>query len=366
MRRTVMVQPTLELVEHEAVSARLPGTALEFLLTEHRGHVDVAPRFDGTVTLKARHHVGTIVAPGITLRIRPKCSTRGLFYMLSIAYPLARVDRGTVDYSEADDLWDFIVALFARRLVEFVTRDLRRGYQVREDDLPFVRGKVRHAELLRAPQRWSTSTPCEFEDFTPDTFDNRVLRYAVEVLLHHPRVGAASRPDLRRARGWLEGVATVHVSGVALARARYDRLNETYRPLHQLAALLLDGMGLGQEQGRFQAGTFLVDMNALFELFVAEWLSNRLSPALSVHTQVHTFLDRDSLVTIRPDIVIRPEGVLRLIIDTKYKAGFESNADVYQALAYCRALRVEHAVLLYPVGETCRAVHVVDVAGESL
>ena len=238
-----------------------------------------------------------------------------------------------------------------------------RGYQRREDELQFIRGKLLMAPLAHALLRSSLAVPCEFDDFTADIPENQILCFAVDILLRHPRVAETARPMLRRARVRLDGVSPVPRGTADIATFRYDRLNEGYRPLHQLAALLLDGMGLDHATGRFLAGTFLVDMNALFEMFVASWLRQRLAPDLALDTQVHRNLDLDETVAIRPDMTIRHEGRAILVADTKYKATSENNADVYQALAYCRALGIEKALLLYPgLPSSRRSVRVSDGA----
>lgn len=54
-------------------------------------------------------------------------------------------------------------------------------------------------------------------------------------------------------------------------RVHYDRLTEHYRSLHALCKLLLLGRGLEHESGCFPMGSFLVDMNALFESYVTRW-----------------------------------------------------------------------------------------------
>jgi hypothetical protein len=53
---------------------------------------------------------------------------------------------------------------------------------------------------------------------------------------------------------------------------------------------------------------------------------------------------------MRPDIVIRREGVPVLVIDAKYKLD-PAQSDLYQALAYCHGLEVGAAVLVHPLSE---------------
>jgi 5-methylcytosine-specific restriction enzyme subunit McrC len=51
---------------------------------------------------------------------------------------------------------------------------------------------------------------------------------------------------------------------------------------------------------------------------------------------------------MRPDIVIQRDGRPIAVLDLKWKKGTGLTSDVYQVLAYCTALGVRRAVLVYP------------------
>ena len=55
-------------------------------------------------------------------------------------------------------------------------------------------------------------------------------------------------------------------------------------------------------------------------------------------------------VEMRPDVTVYRDGRPALVVDAKWKrpAGAPSPADLYQMLAYCTALGVGRAVLVYP------------------
>jgi 5-methylcytosine-specific restriction endonuclease McrBC regulatory subunit McrC len=61
-------------------------------------------------------------------------------------------------------------------------------------------------------------------------------------------------------------------------------------------------------------------------------------------------LDLDRQVIVKPDVVLYQKDVPALALDAKYKLQ-EHNADIYQALAYCHALRIRRAVLAYPASQ---------------
>jgi 5-methylcytosine-specific restriction enzyme subunit McrC len=94
----------------------------------------------------------------------------------------------------------------------------------------------------------------------------------------------------------------------------------------------------------------LVDMNKVFEQFVAHRLRRALRGVLDVQGQHQTHLDVGNDVPIRPDLVFRGGRVPFYVGDTKYKVvtdGFALGSDYYQLLSYCSALGLTEGVLVY-------------------
>ena len=76
-----------------------------FLQRHFQRKLEVLPTATaGRYRLAAGSHVGTVVAPGLEIRIRPKCGTRNLFFLLSYAYRLADIRRELVEHEQIDDV----------------------------------------------------------------------------------------------------------------------------------------------------------------------------------------------------------------------------------------------------------------------
>ena len=68
-------------------------------------------------------------------------------------------------------------------------------------------------------------------------------------------------------------------------------------------------------------------------------------------------VDARGEVRIQPDIVLGDGHTIRFAIDAKYKR-VDPEADVYQALAYAKALNLRRIALVYPAdGEVAPATH---------
>lgn len=96
---------------------------------------------------------------------------------------------------------------------------------------------------------------------------------------------------------------------------------------------------------------FLVNMNRLFELFVARWLEKNLNgERYSVQCQEEVQIDPFLNINFRIDLSIldRESGSCALVMDTKYKVGYPSAGDIEQMAAYAEAKGCREAILVYP------------------
>ena len=340
----------LELVEHQERTARLSPEQVEYLERHVGGDLKLwrAAR-GGAMRIRAGSRVGTIAAPGLEIRIRPKCGTKNLYAMLAYAFPLARIRKELVARAETDDVRAFLIALLVEATEALLRGGLRRGYLEREEDLPVLRGRLVLEAQLRRAVTGGLSLRCRHQDYTADIADNQVIRYTLE------RIGGLGEPAidarLSRLRAAFAQVARRPFRIRELEAFHYDRLNQHYQPVHALCRLILAGLGAEDEAGSHPMGSFLVNMDDLFERFVAAWLSRALPAPYRLRSQYAAHLDLGGALGLRPDLVIADAAGPRLVADTKYKLGDgrPSSLDVYQALAYCRAVGVRTAVLIYPV-----------------
>ena len=104
----------------------------------------------------------------------------------------------------------------------------------------------------------------------------------------------------------------------------FTPLNEHYRPILSLCELLLRDSSFDEETiGGKTANSFLVDMNLLFEKFVANLLKERLkenSTKLRIKEQKTEYADiTDKELQLKLDILISYNKIPIIILDTKYK-----------------------------------------------
>ena len=342
----------LALAERAAQRLKLPRTAV------------LARTYQG---LQAGQVVGILATPWTTLEILPKIDgeagavREALVRMLAVAWelPVADGELAALD-TQRHDLLELLIGLFAGRLLAAVRRGLPHRYMAYEEDLKLLRGRLditrQMTHLAVRPERLA----CRFDELSPDTPLNRVLKAAVSRLAGFTRSPANAR-KLAELAARLEHVRD---SSDPLREAvRLDRTNTAYHDLHVLARLFLSGEWQSTTGGRAAGFALLFPMNVLFERFIGKSLRRTLASAGTATVRLqdrryHAVVDEDGRTgrfNLQPDAVIETPPERPIVLDTKWKRlesekrtlGVEES-DVYQMLAYARAYGAVRIVLLYP------------------
>jgi len=304
------------------------------------------------------------------ISIEPKVGIGNVFALLGTAYQFYIKEspflKDAVPYDT--DLAPIIEPL-VQRFNEVVEGLLREGliqhYIEQEELLPTLRGKLLFHEHIRQSANARVGLFCRYVSREVDIPENQVILWTLILL--------------RRERNWSDGVRSMlqshilHLGGVSVRSFlprqfptfHYDRLTYRYQEIHCWCKLFIDLLSLSDETGDFEYDGFLLDMNLLFERFVAAMFQRAAQdrPEINVRYQPTFPFDVSKSVKIEPDLVIEGPKGQRLPIDAKYKRTQGAKAkhpDLYQIVSYCTALGLinaprnpdsPHGILIYPVHE---------------
>ena len=316
-------------------------------------------------SLKAGQVVGILQTPSVTLEILPKIGSKDdntvrkvLVQMLTVAWGLD-VTHGelTALDTQRSDLLEYLIQLFARRLLAAVRRGLPRRYLVHTEDLALLRGKLDVVRQLTHLSVRPDRLACRFDELSENTPLNRVLKATVSRLTRITQ----SSSNARRLAELSSRFESVDDTPAPLREpVRTDRTNTAFHGLYHLARFFLSGDWQSTTSGKATTGfSLLFPMNDLFEEFVGRTMKRVLAP-LPVHLQHrerHALVsERDGpLFALRPDIVVdSADGPV--ILDTKWKLLSPedtktlgvSQSDIYQMLAYAKAYDAQRLALIYP------------------
>ncbi|WP_420174890.1 5-methylcytosine restriction system specificity protein McrC [Luteococcus sp. OSA5] len=127
-----------------------------------------------------------------------------------------------------------------------------------------------------------------------------------------------------------------------------------WQQAYELASLIVTGLGLNLDGGVFSGPGFVLSTWSAWE-FLCEELVRRALPDYTIVGQKQWVLGhRDAEeVYAKPDISPITKGAVPLLLDAKYKTRFGKSprinaGDLYESLAFLRAVQTDHMLLLYP------------------
>jgi 5-methylcytosine-specific restriction enzyme subunit McrC len=348
---------TLFLRERVSRECRLPRADAEFLLTNHRPHIEIVPTHRrGRYRMTPTGHVGSIILPTLRLVIRPKIPLANLFHLLDPDNP-PPITEDRADTISGSEALDFLAARLAQLLTERTVAGLHRGYAERSERGPFLHGRLDVSAQVRDGGARKDALHCRYEEFTADVPCNRVPKAVAELVLRSPLAGERARSAVRQALGGFDGIQSAPLEPDSFTQAASGRLTESYRPLLDLCRLLADGLAPTGREGAVICPAFLLDMERVFEGYVTRGIVAAFVGRDRFRVDVQPRHLANQPVAGQPDILLRPDMVLvrdgraEVVIDAKWKdlAGSPLlTVDVYQVLAYCTALGVGRGVLVYP------------------
>jgi len=323
------------------------------------GLVSVVPAHGGAWTILPSGKVGAVQIDDLLVRVKPKEKvglSKLLFLLGYAADPGLRPDEVVAE--EDNDLFAALGESLARHGERALERGPLNGYVHVEESLRTVRGRIRVGDQMTRRPGLLLPLEVSYDDYTPDVAENQILRAAIRMMLHVPRLSDSLVVRLGHLDSKLEGVSALN-HGAPLPAWTESRINGHYVPALRLSEIILRTMSAEADLGRRTVASFVVNMATVFEDFVATALREALEPYLGLtECQYEAFMDQpepgypsSDRVRMFVDVVHSVSGRPAMIFDAKYKAasagGAYPNADHYQMLAYCTSLGVPRAWLVY-------------------
>ena len=188
-------------------------------------------------------------------------------------------------------------------------------------------------------------------EFTADVLENRILRYTLGLLSRLDYRDRDLRQQIRRVASAFSEVGLTPIAPGDCDRVVYTRLNAAYHMRINLARLLIQHLSLEGRAGSTEFASYLLNMNKVFELFVARFLASHFAshPSIQVEIKPDIWLDTDRQEKGIPDIVLHCDGHPYLVLDTKYKCFHDRSdmADRNQMVTYCHTLGLPRGILIY-------------------
>jgi 5-methylcytosine-specific restriction enzyme subunit McrC len=230
---------------------------------------------------------------------------------------------GTV---EAPDLENLMASVLTGRLERLLRRGLERDYQEKREDSTCIRGRIDFQETTKRALRRQGAAHVFFDELSPDTLANRLLKATIRVLLRFETLSELNREELAGLYRGLREISDVRVFAGDFYRVRFHRNNQDYRLLISVCEMVHRYV-LPQEHGHCMR---FIDFDEkqmwrVFQQFVTNFYRKRQT-LYRVNPDAFPWLvsrspeiERFSLPRLETDIVLS-NSASRIVVDAKFFA----------------------------------------------
>ncbi len=319
--------------------------------------------------IKAKSFVGVIKYKNLHLEILPKLISKNannsneiqeeersiilknLIFMLSYTKNLdIKTNENAKLANEKNPFIEILIKEFATSLFDSIKRLTPKRYVREEENLNYLKGKIKFSENIRYNCTNQAKFYCEYDEFSENNPLNQLFLF-VSTCLYNISNNSYNKKLLKFIINYYSDISFVRFDKFKIQKIKLTRSQEFFKKPFNLAKMFVEKTSVDLSKNKFENITLVWDMNKLFEEFIFELIKRKI-PECSPIAQKTKRLLRSTQETRRDtkvDILVQHPQV---IIDTKYKkfTNFDdiSSADIYQVTTYCTLYGYKKAILLYP------------------
>lgn len=319
--------------------------------------------------IKANSWVGVIKYKNLHLEILPKLISadvnndnkiseeersiilKNLIFMLSYTKKLdIKTNDNAKLATEKNPFIEILIREFATSLFESLKRLTPKRYVREEENLNYLKGKIKFSENIRYNCTNQAKFYCEYDEFSENNLLNQLFLF-VSTCLYNISNSSYNKKTLKFIINYYSDISFVRFDKFKARKIKLTRNQELFKKPFKLAKMFVEQTSVDLSKNKFENITLVWDMNKLFEEFIFELIKRKIPECEAIAQKPKRLLKRENVThrDTKVDILVQKPKV---IIDTKYKKfkNFEdiSSADIYQVTTYCLLHKYNRAILLYP------------------
>lgn len=296
------------------------------------------------------HYIGSWKVNDVIINIVPRFDT--LSRLLSHALHIYLPKENEFTENKNETLW--MIALMWRVLLQKAIQhgSIPRSYVVEKKNLRNFKGRLDVNKQLKYNIADKSKFYCSHRHITFDNLINRTILYTYEMLRQEKKVANIIKDLSAHVNKLyeLKVCLSKELQPSMLNNITYTKMSLCYKPFISLCKILVE-----QRQGKKatdstpQGLLFFIDIAELWELYLIDILRNGLAEdsSIKVYSPNQTggeYLTEDGYRQVRPDIIIKKDGKIAIIIDAKWKRyerlgatecqGGVNRDDLFQMMTY--------------------------------
>lgn len=280
---------------------------------------------------------------------------KNLIFMLSYTKKLdIKTSNDAKLLASKNPFIEILIREYAKSLFECLKRLTPKKYVREEDNLNYLKGKIKFTENIRYNSSNQAKFYCEYDEFSENNILNQLFLF-VSTCLYNISTDSYNKKTLKFIINYYSDIKLVRFDRFTAEKINLSRNQKLFKKPFNLAKMFIEKTSVDLSKNKFESITLIWDMNKLFEEFVFEIMKKNESELgwkfTAQKCKKLLIGDENKKRNTYVDIFAE-KGNDKIILDTKYKIfkGIDdfSNADVFQVTTYCLLHSTSHAILLYP------------------
>lgn len=384
-----LVKKEFELIEQGTAEGQLSEKRFDLLRdyvlkAGSRTEKDKSPDFfkivskNGKEAIKVQNYVGVIELPdGFRIEILPKVElgqsdsgydvTRKIFLKM-----LQCMDENQFKISEFANLntskmplFEIFIQMFLNDVQKLTRVGLKSGYVHIEENSKTFKGKLLVSQNIRENLVHQERFFVEYDEFQLNRSENRLVKSTL-LYLNKKSNSDSNLTEIRRQLMFFEQVEASINYEADFSKVVKSRNTTEYENLMAWARVFLQNKSFSTFSGISSVRSILFPMEKVFEAYVAKMLRKAVLKetngywsgwnVLSQYGAKYLFETPSKKFRMRPDIVMKKDDKINIILDTKWKRIINdytvnygiSQQDMYQMFAYGHKYNCPNIWLIYP------------------
>lgn len=280
---------------------------------------------------------------------------KNLIFMLSYTKKLDIKTSNESRLSTAKNPFiEILIREYAKSLFECLKRLTPKKYVREEDNLNYLKGKIKFTENIRYNSSNQAKFYCEYDEFSENNILNQLFLF-VSTCLYNISNDSYNKKTLKFIMNYYADIKLVRFDRFKAKKIKLSRNQELFKKPFNLAKMFVEKTSVDLSKNKFENITLIWDMNKLFEEFIFEIMKKNESEfgwTFTAQKGKRLLAGDDNKKRNTYVDIYAVNDKDKIILDTKYKifTGTDdfSNADVFQVSTYCLLHNADKAVLIYP------------------
>ena len=280
---------------------------------------------------------------------------KNLIFMLSYTKKLDIKTSNESRLSTAKNPFiEILIREYAKSLFECLKRLTPKKYVREEDNLNYLKGKIKFTENIRYNSSNQAKFYCEYDEFSENNILNQLFLF-VSTCLYNISNDSYNKKTLKFIMDYYADIKLFRFDRFKAEKIKLSRNQKLFKKPFNLAKMFVEKTSVDLSKNKFENITLIWDMNKLFEEFIFEIMKKNESEfgwTFTAQKGKRLLADDDNKKRNTYVDIYAENDKDKIILDTKYKifTGTDdfSNADVFQVSTYCLLHNADKAVLIYP------------------